>query len=170
MDARMNYTNLIKLLIDAGIFAGFLISMEPRLTGIPLHEWLTVAGTAAFITHLLLNWSWVVQITRRFLSRVTPQARVNYVLNWLLFVDGVLIMFTGVMISKAVLPALGVQMPMNMFWRNLHSVTADLFIFILGLHLALHWNWVVNCVKRYAFQPVARLWTGKRAEQKEVQA
>lgn len=149
--------NLVKLALDLIIFAGFLIGMEPRLTGIAIHEWLTVAGVAAFITHLLLSWRWIVEITRRFISKASGNARINYILNWLLFIDGVLIMLTGLMISEAVLPAFGLRLPASRFWRGLHSITADLFIPILGLHVALHWRWIINTTKRC----LLGLWPGR---------
>jgi cytochrome b len=170
MKTLLNQKNLIKLALDATIFTGFLIAMEPRFTGIAIHEWLTIAGTAAFITHLLLNWDWIVQITRRFFRKVSGQARINYVLNWVLFVDMVLIMLTGLMISEVALPMLGIQLPMGFAWRRLHSLTADLFIPILGLHVALHWRWIVSTTKRLilGILPVRR--THQAAESQEVQA
>jgi len=140
--------NLVKLTLDIIIFVGFLIAMEPGLTGIAIHEWLTIAGTAAFITHLLLNWEWIIQITRRFFRKASGQARINYVLNWLLFVDMVLIMLSGLIISRVVLPGWGIHLSSNHSWRTLHSLTADLFIPILGLHVALHWRWIVSTIKR----------------------
>jgi hypothetical protein len=165
-----NQKNLIKLALDVTIFIGFLIAMEPRLTGIAIHEWLTIAGTAAFITHLLLNWDWIVQITRRFFGKVSGQARINYILNWLLFADMTLIMLTGLIISKVALPSLGIRLPEGFAWRSLHSLTADLFIPILGLHVALHWRWIVSTTKRL----VGRIWPVRRTrpamESQEVQA
>jgi hypothetical protein len=170
MKTFFNQKNLIKLALDATIFIGFLIAMEPNLTGIAIHEWLTIAGTAAFITHLLLNWEWIVQITRRFFRKVSGQARINYVLNWLLFVDMTLIMLTGLMISKVALPSLGIRLAEGFAWRQLHSLTADLFIPILGLHVALHWRWIVSTAKRL----VSGIWPARRTRQavesQEVQA
>ncbi len=32
--------------LDAFIFAGFLAALQPRLTGIAIHEWFTLAATA----------------------------------------------------------------------------------------------------------------------------
>jgi hypothetical protein len=169
MDAQVK--NKVKLAIDAGMLVGFLIAMEPHWTGESLHEWLTtIAGTVILITHLLLNWSWIAGITRKFLGKATKAARINYILNWLLFIDGVLIMFSGFMISKTVLPAIGIRLSSGFLWRTVHQQTADIFVFILGLHLALHWKWMVNCITRYIVQPIARLWSKRSTEQQEVQA
>ena len=38
--------NGAKLLVDALAFIGFFIAMDPRSTGIAIHEWLTLAASA----------------------------------------------------------------------------------------------------------------------------
>ncbi|GAB4466478.1 MAG: hypothetical protein Kow0070_29470 [Anaerolineales bacterium] len=78
----------VKLTVDLVIFFAFLIAMDPRSSGIAVHEWLATAALAALIVHLLLSWDWIVQISRRFVGKVNLQTRINYILNWLLFIDG----------------------------------------------------------------------------------
>ena len=34
--------NKTNLLLDIGVFAAFLIALEPGLTGIAIHEWLSI--------------------------------------------------------------------------------------------------------------------------------
>jgi hypothetical protein len=150
------------------IFIGFLIAMDPRSSGIAIHEWLTLAAFVTVMVHLLLSWDWIAQITKRFLGKVGTRARINYVLNWLLFIDGILLMLSGLMISERVIPALGLQLPINFAWRNLHDMSANLGLFLLGLHTALHWSWVVSTVKSFVVQPVGRLFS--RRGQKDVAA
>lgn len=158
----------LKLMIDIAIFIGFLITMDPRSSGLTVHEWLATSLIAGLVVHLLLNWDWIVQITRRFIDRVNSQTRVNYLLNRLLFIDGTVIMISGFMISESLVPALGIQLPHNFAWRSLHDLSANLFLILLGLHTALHWSWIVNAFKRYIFQPVARLFPFR--ERKDIAA
>jgi hypothetical protein len=146
-----------KLVIDITIFIGFLIAMDPHSTGLAIHEWLATALIAALVVHLLLSWDWVTQITHRFLGRLNNQSRLNYILNWILFIDGTVIMLSGFMISESLLPFLGIQLPRNFAWRSLHELSTNLFLILLGLHTALHWNWVVDAFKRYIFQPIRKL-------------
>ncbi len=150
-----------KLLIDSAIFIGFLIAMEPHASGLTIHEWLATALIAVLIVHLLLNWDWIVQITRRFIGKMKSQSRINYILNWLLFIDGTVIMLSGFMISESLLPALGIQLPHNYAWRSLHDLSANLFLVLLGLHTALHWSWIVDTFKRYVFHPIGRLFSNR---------
>ena len=146
-----------KLVIDVAIFIAFLIAMDPRSSGIAIHEWLATSLIAALVVHLLLSWDWIVQSTRRFFGRLNSQSRINYILNWLLFIDGTVIMLSGFLISQSVMPFLGIQLPRNFTWRSLHDLSANLFLVLLGLHTALHWNWIVDAFKRYIFQPVGKL-------------
>jgi hypothetical protein len=150
----------IKLVIDVMIFIVFLVAMDPRSSGIPVHEWLTTASLAALVVHLLLNWNWIVQITRRFIGKTNHLSRINYILNWLLFIDGTVIMLSGFMISESLLPFLGISLPHNFAWRSLHDLSANLFLVLLGLHTALHWNWIIDAFKRCVLQPVGRLFSG----------
>jgi len=148
-----------KLVIDVLIFIAFLITMDPHSSGIAVHEWLATAAIAALVAHLLLNWDWIVQITRRFLGKVNTQSRINYILNWLLFIDGTVIMLSGFMISESLLPFLGISLPGNFAWRSWHDLSANLFLILLGLHTALHWIWIVDAFKRFVFRPIGRIFS-----------
>jgi hypothetical protein len=157
-----------KLWIDLAIFVAFLVTMDPHSSGIPIHEWLSIAMIAAIIVHLLLSWDWIVQITRRFLGKVTGVSRINYILNWLLFINGILIMVSGILISEAVVPALGLTLPKNFAWRSLHDMSANLALLLLGLHTALHWSWIVNTFKRYLIDPMGRMFSNKKQKDATV--
>ena len=150
-----------KLVLDVIIFIAFLIAMEPRSSGITIHEWLATALIAVLIVHLLLSWDWITRITRRFIGKLNTQSRLNYILNWSLFIDGAVIMLSGFMISESLIPYLGIQLPRSFAWRGLHEFSTNLFIVLLGLHTALHWSWVADTFKRYVFQPVFRLFSSK---------
>lgn len=152
----MSNSNKTKLILDIETFLAFLIAMDPRFSGIALHEWLTLALAGTIIVHLLLNWDWIINVTRRLFVKATNGARINYVLNWLLFIDGILIMLSGVMISETAMPALGIALPENFAWRRLHDMSANLALIILGLHLAMHWTWIVTTFKRVFFSGVRK--------------
>ncbi len=124
-----------------------------------MHEWLATSLLAALVIHLLLSWDWITQITRRFVGRMSGQTRINYILNWLLFIDVSVLMISGFLMSEQVMPTLGISLPRNFAWRSLHELSSNLFLVLLGLHTALHWSWVVNSLKRYVFQPIARIFS-----------
>jgi cytochrome b len=142
------------LLVDTAIFAGFLLATDPHATGQTIHEWLGVAFGAAIIVHLLLHWKWIVNVVRRFFSKLPGQVRINAVLNSLLFVAMTLIIFSGIMISKVVLSTFGLEGQHDGIWRVVHSTATNVALIIVGLHVALHWKWIVGTLKRYVWQPL----------------
>ena len=152
-----------KLVIDIATFVAFLVTMEPRASGIPVHEWLSLAAAAVIVVHLLLNWEWIASVTRRISKAANADTRLNYVLNWALFIDGVLIMLSGLMISRAVLPAFDYTMPRSHTWRELHDVTANTFLVLLGVHVAMHWRWI----KTHLTRLVAPILRGGAAQSQE---
>jgi hypothetical protein len=157
-----------KLWVDVLVFIAFLITMDPHSSGIAIHEWLSLAMIAVMTVHLLLNWDWIAEVTSRFLGKVGGQNRINYIVNWLLFIDGTMIMISGIMISEAALPALGIQLPAGFAWRSLHDMSANIGLLLLGIHTALHWGWIVNNFNKYLVQPVVKLFNVKQKEDASI--
>ena len=147
--------------LDIALFIAFIVDMNVRFTGISIHEWLGIALGIALIYHLLLHYNWIVAITKRIFSRLPGVERLRYVLDIALFIDMVILVATGIWISESALPLLGITVVPSFLWRQLHHLTADLVIWMIGLHLALSWKWIVNTFKRYLFQPIGRLFRGR---------
>ena len=59
----MNKTNL---LVDTGIFAAFLVAMSPNLSGLAVHEWLSLSLASAVVVLILLHWQWFVIVGAGF--------------------------------------------------------------------------------------------------------
>src|SRR5215216_7448412 len=142
------HRNRLNMIVDSAIFVAFLVAMVPRFSGMAIHEWLGISFGAAIITHLLLHWQWIVEITKRLFGKAQTSARINYILNALLFIDITTIIFSGLMISKVALPALGIELAVGGSWRMLHTTSANLFLVLTSLHVALHWQWIANMLKR----------------------
>jgi hypothetical protein len=64
------------------------------------------------------------------------------------------VLFSGLWISKDVLSLVGIQINAGQAWKSIHSLTADASVILLGLHFALHWNWLVTNVGRYIVNPI----------------
>ena len=151
-----------KLWWDIILFIAFLITMEPHTSGLAIHEWLSLSMLAALTLHLLLSWDWITEISRRFLGKLGGQNRINYILNWLLFIDGTLLMISGMMISEVALPVMGIQLPLGFAWRRLHDMSANIGLLLLGLHTALHWSWIANTFNKYLVRPITRLFSARQ--------
>ena len=144
----MSKQNINKLLLDLGTFITLLVVSAPRFTGETIHEWLSLALGGAIVVHLLLNWNWIVEVTARLFTKSAKNSRFNYVLNWALFASGIMIMLSGLMISKSVVPFFGLTLPQNMSWKELHEVSTNITMILMGLHVAQHWNWIVSMFRR----------------------
>ena len=158
MTTQTRRVNPVKtnFLIDIALFVAFLVVLEPHLTGMTINEWLGIAFGAAIVTHLVLHWKWLVATTKRFFSRLPGSTRLNYVLNALFFINMTVLIFTGLMISESALPALGIQLGQGGGFQRLHTLTADWALYLLALHVALHWRWIVSTTNRTVVQPLLR--------------
>jgi hypothetical protein len=61
------------------------------------------------------------------------------------------------MISEVAIPTLGINLQIGGGWSKLHDLSANTALILLGLHTALHWNWIVSTVMRYIIDPVLRM-------------
>lgn len=67
------------------------------------------------------------------------------------------VLFSGLMISKSVLLTLGIQLAASGAWRSIHFMLSDASVVLLGVHVALHWKWVVTNIGRYVVNPLRGL-------------
>ena len=140
--------NKTNFFIDIGIFFAFLLTMEPRLTGIAIHEWFSLAVAGTVVVHLLLHWDWMINIGKKYFVKLWHSSRLNFLLDALLFISFSFVMLSGLMISESVLPALNILVGQNFVWRMIHSVSAELSMFLIALHVGLHWHWIWTMFKK----------------------
>ncbi len=143
----------INLFIDIGILIAFLIASEPRILGENIHEWFGVALGVVLFVHLLLHWDWVVKVGGQFFKKLFKNSKLKFVIDVLLFIGFTVIIFSGLMISRSVLPALGITVIPNRSWRMIHSTATNLTLFMVALHFGLNWKCVVDMFKCYLIDP-----------------
>lgn len=158
----------LNLLLDIALFLVFAVTYQAKATGTTVHEWLGVGITVVIITHILLHWQWVVSITQQFFKKIKTEPRVNYIVDLAIFVSFTTMIFSGLMISHSVLPFLGLEVAGSGFWKMLHKTSADVALWLAALHVALHWRWVVNAVKRY-LAPVGQLLGRKPRQSRQTE-
>lgn len=132
----------VDFILDSLLLTLLLLLFSPRLTGLPLHEWLGIAIVPPIVVHVLLSWRWVAAATRRLLRGAPNRVRVNYILNALLFVLLTLVIASGVAISEVAAPSVGTRTIDDRAWRALHNLTLNWLLLIAGFHIAMNWDWV----------------------------
>lgn len=136
------------LIVDVATLVVYLVVANPALTGIGLHEWLGLGAFVAFFVHLLLHADWAVEALRGSLSRPSWGRTGNLVLDALIVVAFMTAMVSGIMVSGAVLPALGLYAEGYYFWDPLHAMSAKALLALLLVHVIVHWRWIVRFFKK----------------------
>jgi hypothetical protein len=142
-----------RLAIDVVGLLGYIAASNIPLTGIAIHEWLSVALAVLFAVHAAVNLDWTIRVFKRFLKRLASLSRTNLVIDIALFAMFVAVMLSGLLVSHSIVPILGLSVPMGPTWKVLHSLTAKFLLLIVGLHVGLHWRWFVKAIGRLAAKP-----------------
>ena len=153
---RKTSSTQMKLYVDIFLLVGFILVNIPQSTGIPFHEWASVIFIVPLLVHILLDWQWVVSVTKRMFGRLPGEVRANHIIDLVIFIMMVLALFTGFLVSEAALPALGINIVIDPFWVGMHDLTANLTILLIGVHLAMHWKWIKTNVSKYLLKGRSR--------------
>ena len=137
-----------KILLDVAMTIVLLALMVPKLTGLSLHERVGLFICLAFVVHLALNWNWVACVTHQFFTKLPVRSRLNYILDVCILIGFILIVLSGMAIAKTI-DFSWLNLPgQRFFWRGLHTSAALLTFLAVAMHVGLHWNWVLGCLRR----------------------
>jgi hypothetical protein len=142
---KKNYT---KIVLDLMMAITFVLLMNPRvLNGLPFHEIAGLIIGVAILTHIGLNYRWVVNTTKKVFDPKLPRkTRFSYLINVLLLISMATVIVTGILISEVVLPSLAVQGGHSI--RGIHGFSADATLALVGLHIGVHWQWILGICKK----------------------
>lgn len=140
--------NYVKIVLDLLLAITFVLLMNPRVfNGLPFHE---IAGTVigiAILVHIGLNYRWVINTTKKIFSSELPKkTRIGFFLNVLLLLSMATVIVSGILISRVVFPNLALEG--NHFVRGIHNLSANTTLALVGLHLGLHWQWIMGVSKK----------------------
>jgi hypothetical protein len=140
--------NYVKISLDLLMALTFALLFKPRiLDGLPFHETAGLVIGVAVLSHILLNWRWVKNATIKIFNPKLPgKIRFSYLLNLLLLITMTTIIITGIFISRVLFPNLAVGNQHSM--RALHNLSSYLTLVLVGIHVGIHWQWVMNVWKK----------------------
>jgi hypothetical protein len=136
--------NYFNLGLDVLIILVLLLLMEPDILGRTLHEWIGLIIGAVLITHISINWQWIKTITLNFLHKLTFRARLNYILDLLIFTGFAATIISGMYISKSIdFSWLGIPRG-GMGWKLLHTSVSYLTFLLAAVHTGMNFRGVLR--------------------------
>ncbi len=134
---------------DIVLLAGFILVMSPHMTTIAGHEWLSVLFLIPFAIHLLLHWQWVKETSGHLFSSASLSNRWHFALDTFLYLTMTFAIVSGFLASEALFVQLGISFDPDPFWTVVHHRYSNLLFPIVGIHLAVHWEWIVRTSRRF---------------------
>lgn len=159
--------NKVNLFLDLALVVAFAVELEMHFTGLRLHELLGLAFGAALVIHIVLHWRWILAITRCFFQKLIHESRLNYVLNIGVFASMLVATVTGILISRTLSLNLGLDGATAMNAYRLHTLSSEMTLVFVGLHVAMHWKWIVTHTEKYLFNFA---FLNRKAQSKTVSA
>jgi hypothetical protein len=141
-------SNPSKLALDVTVLVAYLLANNPGATGIAIHEWLSIGLALVICVHAALSWDWIVATAKRLFAKAKAAPKLNLVVDSVLFVSFIVVMLSGVLISRVVLGVFGIHAVAGGVWRVLHTLSADVALWALAVHFALHWSWIAETTNR----------------------
>ncbi|KFZ41620.1 DUF4405 domain-containing protein [Anoxybacillus flavithermus] len=140
--------NIVKIILDVSLAIMFVLLMNPRVfNGLPFHEVAGLVIGVAVLIHIGLNYKWVVNTVKNIFNRsLSGKARFGFLLNVLLLVSMAAIIVTGILISKVVFPHFSGGE--NHALRELHDIFSKVTLVLVGVHIALHWQWIMGVFRK----------------------
>ena len=137
-----------------------------RHTWDDLHTWGGIVMIAIAAIHLILHWSWVVNMTRRAYKdlagingKMNWRGRLNLILNVVVGLSFLLTAISGIYFLY-VPGGRGAVDPMFLFtritWDLIHTWAGVTLIAAGVIHFAIHWRWVVNVATSISKKPISR--------------
>lgn len=91
----------------------------------------------------------------RIFKKLPGETRFNQIWDMLLFVMMTLVIFSGIIVSEKALPALNIQIAIDPFWRSIHTTSANLLMLMFGVHITMHWKWIISNFRRTILRQVS---------------
>ncbi|MEG0324036.1 MAG: DUF4405 domain-containing protein [Raoultibacter sp.] len=142
MDAKKN------LIIDIVALLIYLVVANPAFTGIGVHEWIGLGLFVVLLVHCIAHADWVEEALRSGFTKPSWTQTGNLVLDILALIAFLVVTVSGIMISGAVLPALGLYAEGYYFWDPLHAISAKILLALLLVHVVVHWKWFALFIKK----------------------
>jgi len=118
------------------------------LTGLDLHVWLGFALCPLVLVHIVMQWQWFVTQFQRIRTTRGYRVRINTLLNLGLLFMLSAVLLSGILSSRQVTSVIGESLGWARIWSEIHGWLNLIVVVLVGLHLALNWDWTIAALPR----------------------
>lgn len=153
MSLKIKNKNLIKIVLDIILSALLVLMFNKNVISLNFHEIGGLFLGGFILIHNLLNWKWIVAVSKKIFSKdLAFKLRLGYILNFLLLITMALIIVSGIFISKTLFTGISLH---GGNWKIIHYAAAALSLILVGIHIGLHWGFIIGMFKKYIKIPTA---------------
>lgn len=144
--------NVIKISLDVIMAVLLVFLYNTRIFNMTFHEVAGLIIFGLFIIHCLFSVKWIAANTAKFFKKgLAARDRIKTIVAFLLFIDFVLIILSGIFISEVLFTSLSENS--SMAWQSVHYFCSAIALILIGVHLGLHWQFVMNMFKKVIHIP-----------------
>lgn len=133
-----------KIILDVIMTILMILLMNIAPLGLLLHEIIGISILFIILFHNLLNLKFIKSMINNF-KKLKIKTKVMFIVDIILTAQILFVVFTGIVISKKLLPGL-IDIDMNI--SDLHHFIAYTLLFNIGIHIGLHWTMIMNAFKK----------------------
>lgn len=143
---KLNKLKIFKIVLDIAMSVLLILMYNSKVISLEFHELGGLGVCFLFLIHKVINWRWIVSVSKKIFSKnLAFKLRFGYIINFLLLISVLLVMLSGILISKVLFNGIWGH---GGIWRLLHYASAAALLVLIGIHLGLHWNFVMGIFKR----------------------
>ncbi len=153
MSLKVKSLNIIKIVLDIIMSVLLVLMFNKNVISMEFHEIGGLIVCCFFLIHNLLNWKWIVAVSKRIFNKnLYFKLRFGYIIIFLLLISVALILISGIYISKTVFAGF---FSSSINWKPIHYFSSACFLILVGIHLGLNWGFVIGMFKKYIKVPTA---------------
>lgn len=129
-----------KILVDLLMIILLLLITNTSITGVLIHEILGIIISIVFIIHLYLNWKSIKIILRKLsTNELNKVIKINLIIDSLLFILFLVIIISGILISKNLFSFMNINYNINVYYIHLYGtyIALGLLLFHIIKHLKI---------------------------------
>ncbi len=140
----MKAKQIIKIIIDICMTILLFVMMAFHYVGLQWHEITGAAMLVLFILHHILNGNWYRALGK---GKYRSGRIFLTVVDAVLLVDMLLLMFSGIAMSRYVFRFL--DLPVSKAWaRGMHMTASYAGFLLMGFHIGIHYGMILGIVKK----------------------